>query len=184
MARTALLTYADLERFPHDHRRRELIGGELIVTPSPTPAHQETVGSIFIASREYALRHGGRAFVSPVDVVFGQRDVAVPDVVYVAADRLDTIAEKALVGAPSLAVEVLSPSTSSVDRKDKRALYARHGVAEYWIVDAERRSIERCSRPQGDAYADSEAFSVGIMLAASLPGLSIRLDDAFVQPPA
>ena len=50
------------------------------------------------------------------------------DIVYVANDRLSIVSERAIEGAPTLAVEVLSPSSSRVDRQRKLALYAQHGV--------------------------------------------------------
>ena len=50
---------------------------------------------------------------------------------YVAADRAGIVTERAIEGAPTLVVEVLSPSTSARDRGVKQALYARYGVPHY-----------------------------------------------------
>jgi Uma2 family endonuclease len=68
--------------------------------------------------------------------------VVQPDVFYIAADRLAIISERGIEGAPTLVVEVLSPSTAHLDRGRKMTLYAEHGVPYYWIVDPESRSIE------------------------------------------
>ncbi|HEY1975977.1 MAG TPA: Uma2 family endonuclease [Candidatus Baltobacteraceae bacterium] len=183
MARTALLTYADLERFPEDHVRRELIEGELLVSPSAVPAHQFVVGEIFVRLHEYAARHGAVAFCAEVDVVFGDRDVTAPDLTYIGSERREIIGEKAILGAPSLLVEVISPSSASADRVRKRALYARYGVCEYWIVDIARKTIERCARPVGESYEEVQAFNGGSMPSATLEGLSLDLDAVFAWPP-
>ena len=47
------------------------------------------------------------------------------------------------LGRLLLAVEVLSPSTLHTDRGDKRDLYQRKGVPEYWIIDVDGRRVER-----------------------------------------
>jgi hypothetical protein len=73
-----LYTYADLATFPDDHLRREIIDGELIVTPSPIVRHQDAVGNIFHL-KSYSARAGGRAFVAPLDVFFADDNVVEPD---------------------------------------------------------------------------------------------------------
>ena len=182
MARTApLLKYGDLEKFPEDGPRRELIGGELFVSPSPVPSHQDVVSALVVAFRTHARRHGGRAFVGPTDVLFGPHDVVAPDLVYLAQDRLHLIGEKNISGAPSLVVEVLSPSTHRIDRGKKRALYARQYVPEYWIVDIAARSIERCTEPKSGEYRTIEIVEGDDAIVASrtIADLSIPLTELF-----
>jgi Uma2 family endonuclease len=55
-----------------------------------------------------------------------------------------------------LLIEV-ADSSLEYDRQVKVPLYARHGVAEAWIVDLENRQIRFFRRPAGDAYADITA---------------------------
>jgi len=45
-------------------------------------------------------------------------------------------------GAPDLVVEVLSPSTTKMDRGEKKELYQRSGIKEYWLVDPNAKIIE------------------------------------------
>lgn len=68
-----------------------------------------------IRSSAFAGISAGKAFVAPLDVVFADDDVVEPDVIFVGADRLGIIAEKNLRGAPSLVIEVLSPSSFDTD---------------------------------------------------------------------
>ncbi len=179
MASTALLTYEDLERFPEDGLRRELIGGELFVSPSPSLPHHDAVGNIYVILRQYAEFHGGRAFFAVVDVLLGPHDVVVPDAIYVAADRIGILHERAIEGVPTIVVEVLSPSNRHIDLGKKRALYARYEIPEYWIVDVKARTIERCSQPRDGAYRLIETFRVGTMPSAAVPGLTLALAGIF-----
>jgi len=75
-------------------------------------------------------------------VILSTTTVVQPDLVYVAADRASLVSERAIEGAPSLVVEVVSPSTPTIDRKTKLQLYARYRIPCYWIVDPAARTIE------------------------------------------
>jgi Uma2 family endonuclease len=68
--------------------------------------------------------------------------VVQPDLVYLDAARLPTVSARGLEGPPTLVVEILSPTTTLIDRSTKRQLYARYGVPYYWIVDPEARAVE------------------------------------------
>src|SRR5258708_38624091 len=86
-----------------------------------------------------------------VDMIFGENDVRRPDLIFFAEDRLHLVGEKAMEGPPDLCVEIISPSSRIIDRKDKFKQYAEGKVAFYWIVDPETRSIEGFKR-SGRAY--------------------------------
>ena len=58
-----------------------------------------------------------------------------PDIYFLSNDRLHQMTKRGCLGAPDLVVETLSPSTQHLDRVRKRALYARYGAVEMWIVD-------------------------------------------------
>ena len=133
-------TVQDYLSWPDDVRC-ELIHGQVYdMTPTPSLDHQEVVGALYAALRDESARgrHGGggscRVFVAPVDVVLSRDTVVQPDVVVV-CDPAKTADRQRVQGAPDLVVEVLSPSTSIKDRREKRALYEAHGVPEYLIVD-------------------------------------------------
>lgn len=179
MAHTALLTYEDLERFPEDGLRRELIGGELLVSPSPSLPHQDAIGSIYVILRNYAELHGGRAFFAAVDVALGPHDVVVPDALYVGADRAGILHERAIEGAPTIVVEVLSPSNRHIDLGKKRALYAHYAIPEYWIVDVKAQTIERCSQPRAGAYTEIETFCARTMPSTAVPKLTVDVAEIF-----
>ena len=77
-----------------------------------------------------------------VDTLFGRYDVRRPDLIYFSKKRLDLVGEKAMEGPPDLCVEIVSPSSRLIDRRDKFKQYARGKVAYYWIVDPEEHTAE------------------------------------------
>jgi Uma2 family endonuclease len=176
-----ILTYEGLQASPDDGLRRELLGGELYVSPAPSPVHQRAVRVILLALDAYAKRHGGEAFTSPIDVVFSQIDATEPDVIYLAPDRLSLIGANYIQGAPNLVVEVLSPSSSEVDPGRKLGTYAKYGVPEYWIVDPITRAITAHAEPTGKRY-ERTVCGTGAIEAITLPGLRLSLPSA--EPPA
>ena len=147
------LTYSDYAALPDDGRRYELHQGELSVTPSPGTRHQDAVLALGSLLREHVRsRRLGKVFVAPTDCILSDTTVVQPDVLHIAADRLSIISERGIEGAPTLVVEVLSPSTARLDRDRKMKLYAEHSVPYYWIADPESRSIEAYALA-GEEYA-------------------------------
>ena len=136
------LTIEDLEDFPDDGQRHEIITGELIVTAAPTPAHQIIVGRLFRAIADHAERNDlGTTISSPVDVRLSPHDVVEPDVVFIARGREALLDGKFIDGVPDLVIEVLSPSTQRKDLVPKRALYAWARINEYWIADPANKTL-------------------------------------------
>jgi Uma2 family endonuclease len=153
MPTRALLTYSDYAALPDDGRRYELHRGELSVTPAPGLRHQRAV--IALGSRLYdhvRARGLGEVLVAPTDCILSNVTVVQPDILYVATDRMAIASERGFEGAPTLVVEVLSPSTAHLDRDRKMQLYAEHGVPYYWIVDPESHSVEAYTLT-GSSYA-------------------------------
>lgn len=64
------------------------------------------------------------------------------DLVYLSVRDLARLSDRGIEGPPTLAVEIVSPTTGQTDRGTKLELYARHGVAHYWVVDPGARIIE------------------------------------------
>ncbi len=136
-------TLDDYRSWP-DNERWELINGKAYaMSPSPRIWHQRLVGKLYLSLSVYvsdANSRSGRScepFIAPIDVFLTGPDeaedtVVQPDILVVCDP--DKIHEDGIHGAPDLVVEILSPSTAARDLEDKKALYERHGVGEYWIV--------------------------------------------------
>ena len=176
-----LYTYADLQAFPEDNLRREIIDGQLFVTAAPRIRHQGAVATLTARLWEYGREHGGRVFPAPTDVFFSDTSVVEPDVLFVRADHLDRLEERFVRSAPDLVVEISSPSTRNLELVRKRDLYERFGVPEYWYVDLDADLIQ--------VYRLDEGYSVARIVgrgdtidAAALPGLSLSVDEILGPP--
>ena len=183
--RTSGLTYEELlEMFPdEDGVRRELIEGDLIVTPSPIPRHQQVVGRLFVLLFNHAQKHGGEALMGPLDVLFSDRNVVEPDVLYLLPQNLDKLEERFVRSAPDLVVEVSSPSTRRFDLGRKKELYERHRVPEYWFVDLVADRVE-VYRLEAGRYGDPTLVERGEALTSPvLPGLQAPVEEILGPPP-
>jgi Uma2 family endonuclease len=143
VARRLPFTYQDLVWMPDDGKRRELIDGDVFVTPSPNTVHQ-TVSRLLQFELMMALERTGLALVfdAPIDVMFDEANVVQPDLIVVHKAHEHIVTMRAIEGAPDIIVEILSPGTAERDRHYKRKLYEHFQVPEYWIVDPEHGQME------------------------------------------
>lgn len=135
-------TYEDYLKTP-EWERYELIEGELLMTPSPVPKHQRISRKIeFILEKFVTENNLGEVFYAPCDVYLDDENVVQPDILFILKERLNIIGEKNIQGAPDLVIEIISENTAYRDLVQKKKLYARFGVKEYWIVIPEEELIE------------------------------------------
>lgn len=178
-------TYNDYRSLPESMTGRyELLDGDIVMVPAPTTVHQRVCRNLGFLLTQFTREHAlGEVLFAPIDVVLGEgssQDVVEPDIVFIAGARANIVTEKEIVGPPDLVVEVVSPGTEDRDRGYKKALYARHGVAEYWIVDPQEEILE-VHRPGESGfvlagrYPRNQAF-----ISALFPGLAIALEEVFV----
>jgi Uma2 family endonuclease len=170
------LTYDDFCLLPDDGKRREIIEGELFVTPSPQTPHQRAVICLSAHLWQFVHSHKlGEVFGAPFDVVFSNLDVVEPDLLYISNARAHVLTNKNVQGAPDLVVEVLSESTARVDRSIKLKLYGKFGVQEYWIIDPEGPSAEIYRR--GDEGLDfvAKLSATDALTSPMFPGFSLPL---------
>jgi Uma2 family endonuclease len=80
--------------------------------------------------------------MGPLDVELSEHNVFQPDVLVVLKEHTDRFQRKHFVGAPDLAVEIISPGSATYDRLTKFGVYQQAGIPEYWLVHSKRRTIE------------------------------------------
>ncbi|MBA3415708.1 MAG: Uma2 family endonuclease [Chloroflexia bacterium] len=173
---------ADLERLRDaSPSRYELIEGEVFVAPSPATVHQRVSRRTEFAFDRTLTDLGlGEVFDAPYDVHLGPDTVVQPDLVVVLNDRASIIGPDHIDGAPSLVVEILSPSSRRTDAVTKRAAYARAGVPEYWLMDAEACLVVVQSEPVGDEYRQTTIFQrTDVAVATTIPALAVDLPVVF-----
>ena len=124
--------------------RYELVDGELLVTPSPRPAHQLAVLRLATALMSYLDQHPiGTVVTSPSDIELEPETITQPDIFAVPIEEFRRAMKEGFpVRKLLLTIEILSPSSARHDRVRKRPLYQRH-VPDYWIVDLDARLVER-----------------------------------------
>ena len=107
-------TYEDYLGFPDDGRRHESIDGEHLVTPAPTPRHQELSVRLVVAIANYLASHPiGKVYAAPLDIILSDANVVEPDIVFVSRERLAIIGDRGMHGAPDLVVEICRPSAAA-----------------------------------------------------------------------
>ena len=175
------LTVRDYLSIPEDDENRyELIDGELYMAPAPSWRHQDTVGNIYVALREFVHTDGlGRVAIAPIDVYLSDEDVFQPDIIYISIERLDIIHPNGVHGAPDLVVEVLSPGTERRDKTLKSARYAMFDVREYWQADPIAKTIA-VLRARDGVFEHVGVFGEGMTLETPLlPGLRVDVSAVF-----
>jgi Uma2 family endonuclease len=128
-------TTDDLDDLPEDGVRRELLDGVLHVSPSPTDIHQITAARLMVALEDSCP--STMQVTQAVEVRLSPRRSFIPDVL-VATD--DAARRRARYYGPHevvLAVEIVSPTSQSMDRTLKPALYAKAGVPFYWRIETD-----------------------------------------------
>jgi Uma2 family endonuclease len=170
------LTYEDYCLLPNNGKRYEVVDGELYVTPAPLTRHQRVLVNFVYYLVDFVKKHHlGEVYPAPFDVVFSQYDVVEPDILYVSEARASVITEKNVQGAPDLVVEILSESTAKIDRTTKLKLYARYGVAEYWVVDPEVCAIEIYRLAPGGYELAAQLDSRQTLTSPLFPGFALPL---------
>jgi Uma2 family endonuclease len=152
------------------------------VVPSALPRHQLVSQKVALLLEAYAAAHGGTLLVTPIDVVFTEYDVLMPDLVFFVEDRKHLVPLDAPIRhAPDLVVEILSPSTAATDRGRKMQTFARHGVREYWIIDpapGEER-LEIYTLPPSGYELAPVANGVSPIRSPLLPELDAPIESLF-----
>ncbi len=169
-----------------DINHYELLNGRIVVTPPagwPHGSHEATlVRQIGNHVEEGGL---GRVFGSSQGYVFPTGDIVEPDVAFVSTARWRAAPApeegKFLRLVPDLLVEILSKKTRSRDLGEKKGIYERNGVGEYWLVDSRRRRVIRLVLRDG-RFDLGTTFDAGTVFESEvLAGLSIDLAALFAD---
>ncbi len=184
-------TYRHYRTWP-DEERWELIDGHAwAMSPAPRRRHQEISHKLSLNFGNFLKGKPCKVYGAPFDVLLPQNDEADDDVdtvvqpdIVVFCDR-SKLTERGARGAPDLVVEILSPSTSRKDQREKFDRYERSGVREYWVIDPEAWSVwvyrlgPDARFDQGelrDRLGDTSPIS-----SAVLGGFELDLEDLFAD---
>ncbi len=154
----------------------EIINGKAFMSPAPELFHQRWARKIFLAVERHVETHKlGEVFFAPVDVVLDEKNVVQPDLVFVSTANAGLLERRGIMGAPDLVVEIISPGSLRRDRYEKRELYARFGVKEFWLADVANRSIEVLSLQKNSYQLLCCATDEGKIRSEILTGIELDL---------
>ena len=174
-----LLTVEDYRELGEGPPHYQLIEGEIFMSPAPNRYHQGISRNLeFILLRYLAQRPTGELYHAPFDVYLDDLNAYQPDIVFVSDARKDIFKDDGAHGAPDLVVEILSPSTTRLDKR-KRANFAKHGTREFWQIDPNLQQIQRFDFARDQAKPiqivdDGETFESPLF-----PGLVISATEIF-----
>ncbi|MBY5957741.1 Uma2 family endonuclease [Membranicola marinus] len=121
----------------------QLIENNLTMAPAPRPLHQEILNDINFELLKFVKQEQtGTIYTSPIDVYLDDQNIFQPDILFISNDNKGVIRDDGLHGAPDLVIELLSSSTAKYDLHEKKDVYERSGVKEYWIVDPETKEVQ------------------------------------------
>lgn len=143
LTKPAPRTPMDIFKSLPEGTRVQLIEDVIMMEPCPAYSHQNMLLEILMPIANFIRSHRlGKVLFAPFDVYLDQENVFRPDMFFISRERLHLIKKNGLHGAPDLVAEVLSPSTSRYDRKDKKRVYEHSGVKEYWIIDPDTHMVQ------------------------------------------
>ncbi|MEV4758724.1 Uma2 family endonuclease [Micromonospora sp. NPDC049559] len=168
-------TTDDLDAMPDDGHRRELLDGVLIMTPSPTAAHQTIAGRLMVAleadcPEQYDVTQA-------VEVRINRRRSFIPDVLVTTATAAARRTCRYEPHEVVLAIEIVSPSSQSLDRIAKPALYAQAGIPHYWRVETEGELVVHTYRidPIAEVYQETGRWTKFVDVGEPWP-VNLSLD--------
>jgi Uma2 family endonuclease len=170
-------TYEEYYRLDDD-QRYEIIDGKLLMTPATDTWHQDWSRELTVILAGHVKRIKlGKVFAAPLDVVLDAENTVQPDLVFISSSNLGIIQHRAIFGTPDLLVELVSPSSVRRDRYEKKELYARFGVKEYWIGDPANRTLEVLTLQAGRYELHCCAEGKGKLDSLVLAGLEFDLSE-------
>ncbi|MDR2095631.1 MAG: Uma2 family endonuclease [Treponema sp.] len=173
-------TYADYLTWEEDYRA-EIIDGELYMMTTPSFVHQSISGDLFYQFKTFLKGKPCKIIAAPFAVrLFAEKgdDTVVEPDLMVLCDN-SKIGTNSYNGAPTLVVEILSPSTASKDRVKKMRKYIQAGVQEYWLLDPDEKTIMAGVLKDGQYAFSTYDDTDGTVPVTTLPGCTIDMTELF-----
>lgn len=162
-----------------DEKKMEFINGEIYFQSPAKLRHTNAVGLLLILLKTFVTKHDLGFVGSEKMLVSLTRNDYEPDICFFEKSKArDFKPDQMQFPAPDIVVEVLSPSTEKHDRETKFQDYAAHGIAEYWIIDAEHETIEQYML-QNENYDLLLKAREGSIQSMVLPEFKIQIRSVF-----
>lgn len=176
------LTVEDLPWLAPEEGRSELVAGTLVREPAPGETHGGIAVDVAVLLDPFVREHRlGRVFVETGYILAHDPDmVRGPDVSFVSAERLATGPRRGpyLVGAPDLAVEIVSPGDGWRQVAAKVAEYLAAGGRAVWVIDPARQTVTTHLPDRPPTTLGRHDTLTGDLY---LPGLRLPVADLFAS---
>jgi Uma2 family endonuclease len=176
-------TYGDYLTWPEDQRWEIIDGTPYNMTPAPSTLHQRISRELFTQINTFLAGQPCEVFYAPFDVRLPDGDEADERITDVVQPDITVVCDPAKIdkagcrGAPDFVIEIISPSTAAKDQVQKKHLYEKHGVREYWILHPIDQLLHVWLRGEDDRFLQSSPRELkGQTPVQVLPGLQINLD--------
>ncbi len=188
MARTALrtdaappigrMTWEEFVAWCDEDMWAEWVDGEVIVLSPASIAHQELMTFLIFLLRLFVRTHDlGELLPTPTLMRLPSRPSGrEPDLLFVAKEHLDRLRATWIEGPADLVVEIVSPDSVERDWETKLAEYAAGSVAEYWVLDRDRREAAFFHLGEDGRFVRASLEKGGMYRSQVLPGFWLRVD--------
>jgi Uma2 family endonuclease len=160
-----------------ENLRVELVEGEVLSMPPPGPEHSFAVNCLNTLIHEWRAtlpaNHPRPTVSIQNSVVLSELTLLLPDLAVLRARADEYRHANPRPADVGFIIEVAFTSLH-YDRHRKAALYAVHGVGEYWLLDVVGRRLTVFSEPTPSSYASARSLAPGERAApAALPSLRL-----------
>jgi len=162
-----------------DDTNAEFINGEIVIKMPSKRNHIKASGLLYKLMDTFVQKHDLGEVLNERALISLTRNDYEPDICFWATAKSEAFElGQTVFPAPDFIVEIVSESTEKRDRGIKFQDYAAHGVGEYWIVDAERRTVEQYALVNGQ-YELVEKKNSGIIASTVVAGFTLPVEAIF-----
>jgi Uma2 family endonuclease len=163
-----------------ENKKMEFINGEIYFHSPVKLWHNETSGHLYqMISAFIRKKKLGKVGIEKLLISLTRNDYE-PDVCFWKSHKSEHFKGRQMqLPAPDFVAEVLSDSTEKHDRGIKYQDYESHGVKEYWIIDAEKQTIEQYVLDENDEYELLQKTHNGMIKSVAIEGFEIPVKSVF-----
>lgn len=177
-----LVTVDDFFALVPEGQKADLIDGVIYMASPDTLDSDEICGFVKFLMQGYAKVKGlGKVVGSRFAFQLTETRAPEPDVAFISTSTFSLLTKKKMMGAPDIAVEVVSRDSRQRDYFDKKHVYQEAGAGEYWIIDPLQRRAE-FYRLRGGVYELVRLKNNRIFQSETLKGLWLDIEWLFADP--
>jgi Uma2 family endonuclease len=178
-----LVTVKEFHRLVPDGQKADLIDGVIYMASPDTRRSNRLNTFVGFLLEGYMATRGiaGEVFASRFAFRLTRIRAPEPDVAFVRPERVHLIGEKEMKGGPDIAVEIVSRESRNRDYGEKKQLYQKAGVEEYWIIDPLQKRVE-FHRLQNKRYELVPLEDNHLFRSQVLPGFWLDVNWLLARP--